>query len=143
MTDVDCTKKGGRKLCDAINLQSYPTFKHCDATIKNCAPSDLQFFQGEPSLEEFRGWARSNLGPFCGPKHVDLCDDAEKADMAKYSAMSAEELDAVIQNGKDKIQKADDDLLAFKVEKHKSLFLTVLLSKAMASQVLIQQRISC
>merc|ERR1712242_352599 len=58
-------------------------------------------------------FAKANLGPQCGPKNLDLCDDAKKADIAKFSAMSVSELDAFIEKGKATIQKLEADFKAF------------------------------
>merc|ERR1712039_792598 len=81
--------------------------------IKHGDPNDLQDYQGGRSFDDLSSWAKANLGPQCGPKHLDLCDDVKKAEIAKYSAMSADELAAFIQDGKDKLAKLEDDFKAF------------------------------
>merc|ERR1712242_95187 len=58
-------------------------------------------------------FAKANLGPQCGPKNLDLCDDAKKADIAKFSAMSGSELDAFIEKGKATIEKLEADFKTF------------------------------
>jgi len=103
--DADCTGSG-ESLCQEIGVQGYPTIKHGD-------PNDLQDYEGGRTLEDLRTFAKDNLGPQCGPKNLDLCDDAKKADIAKYSAMSSDELDAFIREGKGNMEKAEADFKAF------------------------------
>jgi len=103
--DVDCTA-GGESLCQEVGVQGYPTIKHGD-------PSDLQDYQGGRSLDALKSFAKSNLGPQCGPKYLDLCDDAKKAEIAKLSAMSPDELDAFIKTKKDALEKLEADFKAF------------------------------
>merc|ERR1719238_1065775 len=101
VADVDCTADG-ESLCQEVGVEGYPTIKHGD-------PSDLQDYQGGRSLDDLRSFAKTNLGPQCGPKYLDLCDDAKKADIAKYSSMSSADLDAFIRTGKDKLEKLETD----------------------------------
>jgi len=103
--DADCTGSG-ESLCKEIGVEGYPTIKHGD-------PNDLQDYEGGRTLEDLRTFAKDNLGPQCGPKNLDLCDEAKKADIAKYAAMSADELDAFITEGKDNMEKAEADFKAF------------------------------
>jgi len=103
--DVDCTADG-ESLCQEVGVQGYPTIKHGD-------PSDLQDYQGGRSLDALKSFAKSNLGPQCGPKYLDLCDDAKKAEIAKFSAMSPDELDAFIKTKNDALEKLEADFKAF------------------------------
>lgn len=105
VADVDCTGDG-ESLCGDVGVNGYPTIKHGD-------PSDLQDYEGGRSLDALKSFAKDNLGPQCGPKYLDLCDEAKKADIAKYSAMSSTELDTFIKTGKDKLEKLDADFQAF------------------------------
>jgi len=105
VADVDCTADG-ESLCQEVGVQGYPTIKHGD-------PSDLQDYEGGRSLDDLRSFAKNSLGPQCGPKNLDLCDDAKKAGIAKYSSMSSDELDAFIKTGKDALEKLDADFKAF------------------------------
>jgi hypothetical protein len=105
VADVDCTA-GGESLCQDIGVQGYPTIKHGD-------PNDLQDYEGGRSLDDLRSFAKNNLGPQCGPKYLDLCDDAKKAEIVKYSSMSSDELDAFIKTGKDALEKLEADFKAF------------------------------
>lgn len=103
--DVDCTA-AGESLCQEVGVNGYPTIKHGD-------PNDLQDYEGGRSFTDLSSWAKANLGPQCGPQYVDLCDDAQKADIQKYSAMSDDELAAFIREGKDKLEKIEQDFKAF------------------------------
>jgi len=105
VADVDCTADG-QSLCQEVGVQGYPTIKHGD-------PSDLQDYQGGRSLDALRSFAKDSLGPQCGPKYLDLCDDAKKAEIAKFSSMSSDELDAFIKTGKDALEKLETDFQAF------------------------------
>lgn len=97
--DVDCTADG-KSLCEDVGVSGYPTIKYGD-------PSDLQDYQGGRSFDDLLSFAKTNLGPQCGPKYLELCDDDKKAEIAKYSAMSSEQLDAFIQDAKDKLDKLE------------------------------------
>lgn len=103
--DVDCTA-GGESLCQDVGVRGYPSIKYGD-------PNDLQDYKGGRKFEDLQTFAAANLGPQCGPKYLDLCDDAKKAEIAKFSAMSVAELDTFIQDGKAKIEKFEADFKTF------------------------------
>lgn len=105
VADVDCTGDG-ESLCQEIGVQGYPTLKWGD-------PSDLQDYEGGRSFDDMKTFATTSLGPQCGPKYLDLCDDAKKAEIAKYSSMNAADLDAFIQAGKDKVEALEADFKNF------------------------------
>lgn len=105
IADVDCTADG-EALCGDIGVEGYPTIKHGD-------PADLQDYEGGRTLDDLRTFAKDNLGPQCGPKYLDLCNDVKKAEIQKYAAMSATELDTFIQTGKDKMEQLEADFKAF------------------------------
>jgi len=105
VADVDCTASG-KALCETVGVQGFPTIKYGD-------PNDLQDYQGGRKFEDLNAFAKANLGPQCGPKNLDLCDDAKKADIAKFSAMSVSELDAFIEKGKATIQELEAGFKAF------------------------------
>jgi len=103
--DVDCTAEG-ESLCQEIGVEGYPTIKWGD-------PSDLQDYEGGRTLADLKTFASTSLGPQCGPKNLDLCDDAKKTEIAKFSAMSASDLDAFIQKGKTTIEELEAGFKAF------------------------------
>merc|ERR1719193_1464747 len=84
IADVDCTAEG-EELCTKHNIEGYPTLKYGD-------PSNLQDYEGEMEYEDLLSFAKENLGPTCGPKNLDLCDEEQKA---KIAALEAEGVDAL------------------------------------------------
>jgi len=84
IADVDCTAEG-EELCTKHNIEGYPTLKYGD-------PSNLQDYEGEMEYEDLLAFAQENLGPTCGPKDLDLCDEEQKA---KIAALEAEGVDAL------------------------------------------------
>jgi len=94
--DVDCTA-GGKPLCDANGVRGYPTIKWGD-------PSNLEDYQGARSYDALKKFADENLKPMCSPSNIDLCDDDKKAEIEKFTAMGADELDKLI-SGKESEQE--------------------------------------
>jgi len=105
IADVDCTAEG-KSLCDEMGVQGFPTIKYGD-------PNDLQDYKGGRKFDDLKAFASENLGPQCGPGNLDLCDDAKKAEIAKFSAMSAAELDTFIQEATTKIEQLEADFKTF------------------------------
>lgn len=98
VADVDCTA-GGKPLCDENGVKGFPTVKYGD-------PTALEAYEGgrdEASLKEFA----KGLKPSCGPAHMDLCDDEEKAKLEALMATPDDELDAKIAEGEKKIKDAE------------------------------------
>merc|ERR1712125_242954 len=58
-------------------------------------------------------FAEENLGPTCGPANLDLCDAAKKADIEKFSKMSAADLEAAITEKSQAMEKLETDFKAF------------------------------
>merc|ERR1719464_939033 len=102
IADVDCTA-GGKDLCETVGVQGYPTIKYGD-------PNNLEDYEGGRDLAALQAFAKENLGPTCGPANIDLCDDDKKAEVNKFMAMSASELDAAIQEKEDAMQAAETEL---------------------------------
>mmetsp|Transcript_39099 Transcript_39099/g.112940 ORF Transcript_39099/g.112940 Transcript_39099/m.112940 type:complete len:169 (-) Transcript_39099:302-808(-) len=87
VADVDCTA-GGKSLCAQVGVRGYPTIKHGD-------PSDLQDYKGGRDFASLKKFADA-LGPQCGPASIDLCDDAKKAMIKEFQAMSSEDRQKLI-----------------------------------------------
>jgi hypothetical protein len=85
--DVDCTA-AGKPLCDSNGVKGFPTIKHGD-------PANLDDYQGGRDLAALKKFA-GELKPICSPSNMDLCDDDQKAEIAKVQALSPAELDAFI-----------------------------------------------
>jgi len=96
--DVDCTA-AGKPLCDANGVKGFPTIKHGD-------PANLEDYNGGRDLASLKKFA-TELKPLCSPANMDLCDDDQKAEIAKVQAMSAEELDAAIEAADKKAADAE------------------------------------
>jgi hypothetical protein len=105
VADVDCTADG-KSLCNEVGVRGYPTIKHGD-------PNNLEDYKGGRDFASLKKFAEDNLGPTCGPANLDLCDDAKKADIEKFSQMSASDLEAAIQEKSDAMEKLEKDFKEF------------------------------
>jgi len=85
--DVDCTVE--EELCSKHGVEGYPTIKYGD-------PAALQDYQGGRDFDELLTFAKENLGPVCGPKNIDLCDEEQKKAITEAQALSDEDLQAKI-----------------------------------------------
>jgi len=103
--DADCTA-GGKALCDEVGVRGYPTIKHGD-------PNSLEDYKGGRDFDSLKKFAEENLGPTCGPGNLDLCDDEKKAAIAKFSSMSASELEASIKEKTEAMEKLETDFKEF------------------------------
>merc|ERR1719456_557879 len=90
IADVDCTADG-QSLCSTHGVRGYPSIKYGD-------PGDLKDYNGARSFDELKKFASENLGPTCGPEHLDLCDEATKAKVEKFMAMTEDRLEGKIRN---------------------------------------------
>jgi len=100
VADVDCTADG-KDLCEKHKVEGFPTIKYGD-------PGDLKKYEGPRDYDGLKKFADENLGPTCGPDNLDLCNDADKASIEKFIAMSEEELDAALAEGDAKMKKIKD-----------------------------------
>jgi len=100
--DVDCTA-AGKDLCSDVGVRGYPTIKQGD-------PNNLEDYKGGRDFDSLKKFAEENLGPTCGPANLDLCDDAKKADIEKFSKMSPSDLEAAIKEKADAMEKLEKDL---------------------------------
>lgn len=78
--EVDCSRKG-RTLCQKFGIASYPTLKYGD-------PNDLQDYTGGRGFSDLSKFA-SELGPTCGPEHLQVCSEEQKKKIKEYQAMDA------------------------------------------------------
>jgi len=83
VADVDCTVE--EELCGKVGVEGYPTIKYGD-------PNALQDYQGGREFDELLEFAKSNLGPTCGPKNLDLCSEDQKKEIETMSALSDDDL---------------------------------------------------
>lgn len=100
VADVDCTT-GGKPLCESNGVRGYPTIKYGD-------PDNLEDYQGGRDYAALKAFADENLKPMCGPMNIDLCDDAKKAEINTFLAMSPDDLAAAISKEEEKLTAADE-----------------------------------
>jgi len=101
VADVDCTESG-KDLCEKHGVQGFPTIKYGD-------PHDLKDYSGGRDYEGLKKFADENLKPMCSPSNIDLCDDDKKAEIEKFQAMPSGDLDALIKEKEDEMDKAEKD----------------------------------
>lgn len=99
IAEVDCTADG-KPLCDEQSVKGFPTLKYGD-------PGSLEDYSGARDYGALAGFAKSNLKPMCSPKKLELCDDAKKAEIEKFMAMSADDLKALIADEEKKLDAAE------------------------------------
>jgi len=102
VADVDCTA-AGKPLCDEVGVKGFPTIKYGD-------PNNMEDYKGGRDYDALSKFAKDNLGPKCGPKNLDLCDDAKKKQIEEFMALPAAELQAKIKEQDDASAAADKDL---------------------------------
>jgi len=122
--DVDCTAEG-KPLCDANGVKGYPTIKYGD-------PSALEDYKGGRDYDSLFKFAEENLKPMCSPANIDLCEPDKKAEIEKFQAMSAADLDKLIAEKeqemvdaettfKDEVQKLQDTYSKLSTDKEEAL----------------------
>jgi len=99
VADVDCTA-AGKPLCDSNGVKGFPTIKHGD-------PNNLEKYEGGRDYDALKAFADENLGPSCGPALLDLCNDEQKAEIAKFTELGLEALNAKVKELEDKISGAE------------------------------------
>lgn len=107
IADVDCTA-AGKDLCQTHGVEGFPTLKWGD-------PSALESYEGGRELEDLQKFAKG-LGPMCGPKNLDLCDEDKKNQIKVLEAMPVEKLTELIEQKKEEITAAEK-LFEAEVEK--------------------------
>jgi len=101
VADVDCTA-AGKPLCDSNGVKGFPTIKYGN-------PADLQDYQGGRDFDALLEFANENLGPTCSPDNLDLCDDDKKAEIAKFTEMGQEALQAEVEKLDKEINDAEEN----------------------------------
>jgi len=106
VADVDCTVDGGKSLCEKIGVQGFPSIKHGD-------PNNLEDYKGARDFDTLKKFADENLGPNCGPAHLDLCNAEKKAVVESFMKLSESELEAAIKQKTDALEKVESDFKSF------------------------------
>lgn len=100
IADVDCTGDS-KPLCEQVGVEGFPTIKWGDV-------SNLEKYEGGREYDALKKFAKENLKPMCSPANIDLCDDEKKKEIAEFEAMSAEDLEAKIEEKKAAIKEAEE-----------------------------------
>ena len=100
VADVDCTAEG-KPICDDNGVRGFPTIKYGD-------PSALEDYKGGRDYDSLKKFANENLKPMCSPTNIDLCDADKKAEIEKYQAMSAADLEAAIAEKTKMMEEAEE-----------------------------------
>merc|ERR1712176_915005 len=64
-------------------------------------------YEGGRDLAALKKFVDENLGPSCGPDNMDLCDDAQKAEIEKFMAMDGAELEKLAKEKSEAIDAAE------------------------------------
>jgi len=111
--DVDCTVY--ESLCSKYKVEGFPT-------IKWGKIADLKDYEGERELEDLRKFATENLGPICGVKSLNECDETQKKLIEEAMKLKDDDLKAKLKEKNDlveKLEKEFDEAYA-KLEKDKN-----------------------
>ncbi|KAL3944065.1 MAG: hypothetical protein SGBAC_001849 [Bacillariaceae sp.] len=100
VADVDCTAEG-KPICDDNGVKGFPTLKYGD-------PSALEDYKGGRDYDSLKKFASESLKPMCSPNNIDLCDAEKKAEIEKYQAMSATDLEAAIGEKTKLLEEAEE-----------------------------------
>ena len=74
-----------------MGVKGYPTIKYF--TESTAATGDS--YEGGRSYADLKKWCDENLGPSCSPANLDLCNDEQKEEIAKWQAMGIAEIEEV------------------------------------------------
>lgn len=96
--DVDCTADG-KDLCEKQQVRGYPTIKYGD-------PLDLKDYSGSRDFDALKAFAETELGPMCGPAHVDLCDEATQKKLTHLLSIDVNQLAIDLKQEETKVQEA-------------------------------------
>jgi len=90
--DVDCTDDASKDLCSKYGVKGYPTIKYFTGSTDPMGDK----YEGGRTYDDLKKFADENLGPSCNPSDLDLCSDAQKAEIAKFQAIPIAELQATV-----------------------------------------------
>jgi uncharacterized membrane protein YqiK len=76
-------------------------------------PSALEDYEGARDYDSLKAFAQENLKPMCSPKNIDLCEADKKAEIQKYQAMDAKELEKLIEEKEAELEKTEKDFEVF------------------------------
>jgi len=94
--DVDCTAEESKPLCEANDVQGFPTLKHGN-------PDNLQEYDGGREFDDLYEFAKK-LKPLCSPAKRELCEKDDLAEIEKLEALGLEELEKQVTSAEKKIK---------------------------------------
>jgi len=111
--DVDCTVH--ESLCSKYKVEGFPT-------IKWGKVDNLKDYEGERELGDLRKFAEENLGPICGVKSLNECDETQKKLIEDAMKLKDDDLKAKLKEKTDLVEKIEKefDEAAAKLEKDKN-----------------------
>merc|ERR1711879_131200 len=71
-------------------------------------PSDLQVYKRGRDFASLKSFA-DDLGPACGPTHLERCSDEQKAKIEEYKKMGVEKRHKLIKEIEGKAKKAEKE----------------------------------
>lgn len=98
--DVDCTQH--ESLCNTHKVEGFPTIKYGKMGA-------LKDYEGEREFADLQKFASQNLGPVCGPKSLDECDETTKKQIQEAVAMKDDVLQGKMKEKQDAVNKLEDD----------------------------------
>merc|ERR1712062_371664 len=90
-------------LCETHGVKGFPTIKYGD-------PDDLQDYKGGRDFNALQKFAKDNLGPSCGPAHIELCSDEKKSQIEKFMGMPIGDLASAIQEKEGELEQIEADV---------------------------------
>jgi hypothetical protein len=90
IVDVDCTADDSKDLCSKYGVKGYPTIKYFTDSTDPMGDK----YEGGRTFDDLKKWCDENLGPSCSSANLDLCSDAQKAEIKKFSDMTPDEREA-------------------------------------------------
>eukprot|EP00934_Nitzschia_sp_Nitz4_P008410 Nitzschia sp. Nitz4//scaffold27_size158506//71414//72481//NITZ4_002599-RA/size158506-augustus-gene-0.21-mRNA-1//-1//CDS//3329545485//8400//frame0 len=101
VAEVDCVSREGKPLCEYLDIRSFPTLMYGE-------PNHLEEYTGGRSLEELSAFAKENLVPLCSLEHLENCSEEEMISVNHYMAMSAEELEGLVEAQEERLTAAHE-----------------------------------
>lgn len=103
IVDVDCTKDESKEVCSKYGVRGYPTIKYFTGSTD--ASGDK--YEGGRTFKDLKEFVDENFGPSCGPDNLDLCSSEQKAEIEKYVAMDAADVQKLLDEKTEAIDSAE------------------------------------
>jgi ElaB/YqjD/DUF883 family membrane-anchored ribosome-binding protein len=85
-------------------VKGYPTVKY----FTSSTAADGDAYEGGRDFDSLKKFADESLGPSCSNDNIDLCDDDQKAILAKYTAMSESERKKIVDDADAAVEEAEE-----------------------------------